>query len=335
MLSLILVACSPGHSGRHVEPIESPDAIAGHDTGPPSTTSSTTVDELTFIAVRVASGNNGCALISNGALACWGDAGWLDLVPPFSVELERVEIGGQDKCGIDTAGHLQCWCHDTPNDTACDAVPSGAFTDVSLSSTVGAARRADGTLRWFGTSDALRRSPPASEAPDDAFGDFVVQSNIACGVRLDGSITCWGLTHFFSPDEIADGDFGLGEAPPSDLAYTQVALGNRFGCGLDVDRELHCWGTDDWHVEFPDAPPGPFTQVSAGFYSACGLREDGQLECWGTDHLAPLPSIQTEAPAGEFRAVALGGYDACAITADGKSIVCWGDDDPTSPLPSL
>jgi hypothetical protein len=132
----------------------------------------------------------------------------------------------------------------------------------------------------------------------------------------------------FSPYWEADGEFGLGEVPPLDLVYTQVALGGRFGCALDVDGEIHCWGTSPWLEDFPDAPPGPFSWVGASDLEACGARTDGSVECWGTtDYPAPPPPIvQLEAPTDvDLVSVELGGHAACGVEADG-GIVCWGED---------
>jgi hypothetical protein len=248
-------------------------------------------------------------------------------VPEVHVDLTQLSITGTTKCGITSRGDVGCWCLQEYGEV-CAFLPPGEFIRVETSADAACAQRPDGTLSCWsgypGSPNGVR-----DEAPAAPVGDFDLDEEIACAVRADGSLTCWGGTQLFSPSNEADGDFGLGEAPPLDLTYTDVAVGARFGCALATDGEVHCWGINPWNLaSFPDAPPGPFTQIAASGADACGLHSDGTVECWGTTQEnvdPPPPDTQALAPGGSFLTVALGQRAACGVRPGG-GLVCWGED---------
>ena len=51
----------------------------------------------------------------------------------------------------------------------------------------------------------------------------------SCGLRTDGSITCWG-----------DDEFG--QASPPSGSFTAVTAGGHHSCGLRTDGTITCWG---------------------------------------------------------------------------------------------
>ena len=131
-------------------------------------------------------------------------------------------------------------------------------------------------------------------------------SRHTCGVRTDGTLTCWGA-------ENAD-DSGQTDAPAGQ--FRAVSSGHLHSCGVRADETVACWGKND-HAQ-ADAPSGRFTAVSAGDVHSCGLRPDGTVVCWGSNADGLL-----DAPPGRFSAVSAGSLHSCGVRPDG-SVDCWG-----------
>jgi hypothetical protein len=51
----------------------------------------------------------------------------------------------------------------------------------------------------------------------------------ACGLRTDGSATCWG-----------DGSYGKAR-PPQEL-FTEIAAAQTYACGISRSHKVWCWG---------------------------------------------------------------------------------------------
>jgi alpha-tubulin suppressor-like RCC1 family protein len=162
-----------------------------------------------------------------------------------------------------------------------------------------------------------------------------------CGVRLDGSIECWGLT--------------VPGSPPAGT-FTRLSRGNTSHyCALRTDGTVACWGADDYGESDPPAgsylglattfnltagirsdfgldfwgtgsfsfhQDGPFAKIALGEEVNCALHADATLECFGAGNWPaewlPLPA------SGSFGDVVVDANTGCAIAADG-SIACWGD----------
>ena len=103
-----------------------------------------------------------------------------------------------------------------------------------------------------------------------------------CGVRLDGSVACWG----------AD---SLGRTAPREGEFTSVSAGNQHTCGVRVDGSVACWGSDRKLQATP--PEGDFASVSAGDNNTCGVRVDGSVACWGSD-ISGKSTAPESTPAG-------------------------------------
>ena len=125
----------------------------------------------------------------------------------------------------------------------------------------------------------------------------------ACGVRPDGSVTCWG--------EDSYGD----TSPPADT-FKQISVNAYHACGVRTDGTVACWGRNDYGQVSP--PVGTFTEVSAGILHTCGLMTDGTAACWGHNAFG-----QASPPVGTFTQVSAGQYDTCGVRPDG-ALACWG-----------
>ena len=169
------------------------------------------------------------------------------------------------------------------------------------------------SLSGSSSSSAATSTLLQSATSDNSFTAVSVGGIASCGLRTDGTITCWDN---WGRDYI--GQAGVPSNVPSGT-FTAVSAGWSHSCGLRTDGTITCWnywGWDDYGQE--DAPSGSFTAVSAGWSHSCGLRTDGTITCWGSD-----PSGQTDAPGGTFTAVSAGSTHSCGLRTDG-TIACWG-----------
>jgi len=179
----------------------------------------------------------------------------------------------------------------------------------------------------------------------------VVGRDHTCGLRLDGSIGCWGSNVHGQT------------ASPTEGTFTDIASGYHQVCALRDDGEAVCWGkntsgstnpppgpllTISCGVEFccsltgttgdnvicwgnneegkATAPPGTFLEVSAhGWRHACGIDSDGALQCWGKSEGFQGSPSPTAAPPGEYVSLIMGHFFSNAIKPDGKAIG-WGAD---------
>ena len=133
----------------------------------------------------------------------------------------------------------------------------------------------------------------------------------SCGVRTDGTVTCWG-----------DNRYGESDAPPG--SFTSLSLGNDHSCGVRTDGTVTCWGGSraggSNNILQKYVPPGSFTSVSTEHYFACGLRTDGTVTCW---HWGFTERWYSDAPSGSFTSLSLHGSHACWLRTDG-TVTCWG-----------
>ena len=147
-------------------------------------------------------------------------------------------------------------------------------------------------------------SPIAATFSDVSTGGFHT-----CGVRMDGSVGCWGNNEFGQTNAVS----GVYGAASSGLGHS---------CGLTGAGVIRCWGLNDDGQA--DAPSGSYLAVSAGGFHTCALRTEhsgGGVRCWGFDG-----DGQADAPSGSYMAVSVGGFHTCGVRRDG-SVVCWGNNE--------
>ena len=147
-----------------------------------------------------------------------------------------------------------------------------------------------------------------AEAPGGVFSAISTGGWHSCGLRSDGTIACWGNSA------------GQAEAPGG--VFSAISAGGLHSCGLRSDGTITCWGYNQGRAEVPG---GSFSAVSAGSAHgrehSCGLRSDGTITCWGDNEWG-----QAEAPGGVFSAISAGSRHSCGLRSDG-TVTCWGDND--------
>ena len=161
---------------------------------------------------------------------------------------------------------------------------------------------------------AWREDVGSQPAPDAVSGDagpaiasrhdtLSVGYEHACGVKTDGTITCWG-----------EEEFGRTIAPAG--KFVSVGAGGYHTCGVRADGTIACWGRNNYGQSSP--PSGKFVSVSAGPHHTCGVRADGTIACWGYN-----PSGEASPPSGKFVTISAGWEHTCGVTTHGF-VACWG-----------
>ena len=173
------------------------------------------------------------------------------------------------------------------------------------------------------------------------FRQVSIGQEYACGLRLDGTIACWG-----------NSEHSKTTPPPG--RFTAISAGKQHACALDAAGYAQCWG---WDKDGRDKPlaGATFTAIAAGGVHSCGLTTKGQLRCWGKNdlgqadnHDGPFQSLtlglrntcalrpdgsawcqgdnangQSRPPPGEFTQIAAGGWQTCGLRPGGQ-LECWG-----------
>lgn len=156
-------------------------------------------------------------------------------------------------------------------------------------------------------------------------GVLALGMNHTCGLRQDGTASCWG-------------ENWAGQATPPPGTFIELSAGFDHTCGLRGDGSVACWGDGytarDGAPEPPPPPPmmsGTFTALASGMMHTCGIRaraepwqySEGNVACWTANSWGP--SLQPPA-GGDFVALSVGDDFACGLRADGRA-ECWGSID--------
>lgn len=102
-----------------------------------------------------------------------------------------------------------------------------------------------------------------------------------CGLRADGTVTCWAPKQALIASEL-----------PSEARFTQlVGIPSGEGlCGLGADGRVTCWG-------YTDPPPASLQAKSIAvgpFGTGCAVRDAGDVVCWGQEGPYQLGSLGLE-----------------------------------------
>ncbi len=269
-----------------------------------------------------------CAVISGGAVVCWGsnstgqlgDGTTTDRAQPVAVpglaNVVAVATGLSHSCAM-SAGAIHCWGDDSQGQLGSN--PNGATAPVLQPLLV-----------------PIVIDPIA----------IAVGAQHSCAVRLSGQILCWGQN---SSGQLGEGSMSsLAEPVPVTGLEGGVAVtaGATFSCGETGDGAIFCWGDDHYGQlgtgndvvrPLPTTVPISASAVAAGGAHTCAVGKaaapDGAdaFVCWGSDQAGqlgdnneddrsrPAPIEQPLIPAS----IAAGALHTCAVDASAV-LWCWG-----------
>ena len=204
---------------------------------------------------QIAAGSEmNCALLSTGALRCWG-------------------IGGSG--GLGYGNQFDIGDDETPA-SAGDVSVGGTVTQIAAGSSHACALLSTGNVRCWGEANDGRigygntvrigdNETPASAGDLDMGGKvqaLAVGGAHSCALLVDGSVRCWGAWNFGSlgygnTDNVGDdetpamaGDVDVGGP------VKQLAAGGDRTCALLTNGAVRCWGAGVLSVlGYPDAYP--------------------------------------------------------------------------------
>lgn len=261
----------------------------------------------------VAGGNHTCALLTSGALVCWGvssngelgyannttigddelpsSAGAVDVTRLPGVGITGLGAGRFETCALLSDQTLKCWGLNT-----------------------------FGELGYGNTLTIGDNEPPSSVGAVSVSDSFTIHaiSVVAgdfhtCALLSNSGVRCWGSS--------IDGE--LGYANP-----------NRIG-----DNELPSAAPG---VPVSATPGATVVSLAAGFGHTCAILSNGTLQCWGANLYGQLglgnvnnigddefpssvgPVSVTSKPSATVTAVTAGNGHTCALLSDGE-VKCWGD----------
>lgn len=201
-------------------------------------------DDRLLGVIRVELGSkHGCATLTGGAAACWGDnsGGKLGkgdgvtvsdgrprtVVTGDGTGLAKVAVGESSACALTNMGRVRCWGDNNWGQLGITGSSSSASVDVLTAG--------------------------ASPKPLDRVIDVGVGSGFACALTeaaAGGKVYCWGNG---TGSQLGDGSAAMrASAGPVASALAPVktdltgvrllAVGDRGACAVIGDRDVRCWG---------------------------------------------------------------------------------------------
>jgi hypothetical protein len=260
-------------------------------------------------ALLSAGNDNTCGIRTDGTATCWGASFYAP--PSFKGTYKDISrLGGV--CAVQSTGALDCWGL-SPN---VGATPAGVYDQVvvaedALCARAGAQVSCWGHAGWAPTQYqfesvtggayymcGLEAGQHAAVCWEPRVGaeTLIVQDGpftavdtgrfFACGLRPDGSVSCWSAQHPPAPSPNTDATI-LGQPPPTG-PFRELSTGEFHACALRAGGEVTCWGEDRYgDTAVPDGLL--LAHVSAGSYHTCGIRLDGTVTCWGTGATCGAP----------------------------------------------
>jgi alpha-tubulin suppressor-like RCC1 family protein len=215
-----------------------------------------------------------CALITGGAVKCWGDnrygqlgTGMLSNPAPAAVEVVGVSAvlsiscGNFHSCAIRPGGQILCWGNNehgqlgngTTMDSAVPGIANSSFNPVALS--VGGADH-------------------------------------TCATLSTGSVWCWGSATSGELGYMSVTDVSTPVPSFSFSGATSMAAGTGHTCALLADTTVECSGMNSFGQLGNGSVTDSFTSqvvvnltgaraLAAGPYHTCALLSDGSVWCWG------------------------------------------------------
>lgn len=211
-----------------------------------------------------------------------------------------VSSGAIHSCGLRSDGSTPCWeghypkLAAPPEGEVLAAISSGFYQTCGL--------RADGSaVCWwnFGEPDSFDRSflflstifDYGQTVPPEGgqFTSISVGDVHTCGLRGDGSGTCWWNVDLprLQRDRPAFGSVMVPHdavAWPEGETFIAISSGSLHTCGLRPDGSVLCWGnTNLGQAPLPEGDI--FTAISSGYDYVCGMRSEGTVVCRGQERL--------------------------------------------------
>lgn len=328
------------------------------------------------------------AFMAGAALACLGTASACN--EPQELRVVSIGAGGFHSCALLSSGAVRCWGdgefgqpgHGTTEDIGDDESPA-EFGDVDVGALVGqistgsfhtCVRTTDGSARcWgagdngrlgYGNTETIGDDEAVASVPAITLGSPIVSIEVGvahtCALTEPGQVYCWGAGFLGALGHGSTDDVGDDEGPSqaqTDLGGTvdELYAGGFHNCVVLSEGSVRCWGDSEFGQlgygdtrsigdnELPStAGPldlgGPLQQLALGGLHSCALLTTGQVRCWGngafgqlglgsTDHVGDdetILSVPFVDVGGSVMSIVAGNLHTCALLESGR-VRCWGE----------
>lgn len=266
---------------------------------------------------------NTCALVSTGAVKCWGgnwngqlgDGTTEQRLMPVDVvglnEVSAIAAGPSHTCALTSAGTVKCW--------------------------------GDNLFGQLGDGTTKQRLIPVDVVGLNGVSAIVAGSTHTCALTSAGTVKCWGQGAF-----LGTGTW-ISSLTPVDVVgmnsgVLAIAAGAYHTCALTSAGAVKCWGSNDWGQLGDNTTLGKTTPtdvvglgsgvaaITGGNAHTCALTTAGEVKCWGMNVFGQLGTGNTDnhaTPANvvgldsETASISAGGVSTCGRTA-ANGVKCWG-----------
>ena len=268
-----------------------------------------------------------CALLSTGAVKCWGDNlnGQLgnSTYTPSNVPVQvsgltsgviAVTAGDRHTCALLSTGIAKCWGFNNVGQLGDDST-SSSNTPVEVVGLNGAA------------------------VAITAGGDYT------CALLSSGDVKCWG----WNREGQLGNNSGLYSMRPTNVdglqsGVTAISAGSLHACAVLINGTVKCWGDNPVgalgdnsmisrnNPDFVDNITGGVVAIAGGSYHTCALFSSGDVKCWGWNGTGQLGDNSTDnrltpVSVGNLgagvAAISTGFGHSCALLLTG-AVKCWG-----------
>lgn len=282
-------------------------------------------------AQDIAVGNvSACAVLSGGAVWCWGGnqvgqlgtgvTGGLELIARPSLLVggaTQIASGFSHVCAV-VDGGVQCWGNNangqlgdgttTASPTPVQAIPAGSgIVEVRAGNAHTCARASGGTVQCWGNNfngqlgngatlpgPAIVTSPVAVLGQTDA-ASLALGSFHSCLVTTTGAARCWGWNGFGQ----------LGNGATNSAGISSPGAVNLLGSGV--------------------------AQIAAGAQHTCARTDAGAMLCWGDNSQGAIGDgtfvqrlVPTAVSGLDAGVEAIAANDASSCAYNGANVLCWG-----------